>query len=297
MNIRHLAFAAVGTLALSSAGLAVAQTPYGSTQTNTRQDTLGAVLGALFGTGGSSLDTAWARGQRPLSSGQGQFNARLDADVRSGSLDRNSAARLNAEYQSLVSLESRYGADRRFTPAETAELNDRYAALTASLEAGGYVDDLGGYQSVADGRADFDNRVNAAINARQITRVEATRLRADYAALIRTEADYQSGGLNAREREDIEGRLDALDARLGVTVGNGGNYQQQDPRTRLAAIDRALSSNSLARAEAADIRVEHGDLVRLEAAYSRSSPSSDDRAYLDRRIGELETRARVTVRR
>ncbi|MBB5744728.1 hypothetical protein [Brevundimonas variabilis] len=297
MKIHLLTAAAVGTLALSTAGMVTAQTAYGSAQTNTRQDTLGAVLGALFGTGGSALDTAWARGQRPLNDGRSQFSARIDADVRAGTLDRNSASRLNAEYDALVALETRYGSDRRFTPTETAELNSRYDALTASLEAGGYADDLGGYQSVVDGRADFDARVNAAVSARQLTRVEATRLRADYAALIQTEAGYQSGGLTAREREDIESRLDALDARLGVAVGAGGGYAQQDPRTRLAAIERALTSTTLARAEAADIRVEHGDLVRLEAAYSRTSPSSDDRAYLDRRIGELETRARVTVRR
>lgn len=297
MNIRTLAAAAVGTLALSTAGMAVAQTPYGATPYNSRQDTLGAVLGALFGTGGSALDTAWARGQRPLSSGQSQFNARIDADVRSGALDRSSASRLSSEYSALVSLESRYGADRRFTPNETSELSSRYAALTASLEAGGYANDLGGYRSAADGRADFDARVNAAINARQISRVEATRLRSDYAALVRTEADYQSGGLNARERQEIESRLDALDARLGVTAGYGGNYQQQDPRTRLIAIERALTVNGLGRAEADDIRVEHGDLVRLEAAYARMNPSSDDRAYLDRRIGDLETRARINIRR
>lgn len=296
MNIRILTAAAVGTLALSTAGMAVAQTPYGSTSSNARQDTLGAVLGALFGTGGSALDTAWARGQRPLNDGRSQFTARIDADVRTGALDSSSASRLGAEYDALVALETRYGADRRFTPTETAELNSRYDALSASLEAGGYADGPGGYQSVADGRADFDARVNAAVSARQITRVEATRLRSDYAALIQAEAGYQSGGLNAREREDIESRLDALDARLGVSVGGGG-YAQQDPRARLAGIERALTANGLARAEAADIRVEHGDLVRLEAAYSRMNASSDDRAYLDRRIGELETRARVFVRR
>jgi hypothetical protein len=297
MNIRTLTAAAVGILALSTASIAVAQTPYGSTSSNARQDTLGAVLGALFGTGGSALDTAWARGQRPLNDGRSQFTARIDADVRTGALDRSSASRLGAEYDALVALETRYGADRRFTPTETAELNSRYNALSASLEAGGYADDLGGYQSVVDGRADFDARVNAAVIARQITRVEATRLRSDYAALIQTEASYQSGGLNTREREDIESRLDALDARLGVSVGGGGGYTQQDPRARLAGIERALSANALGRAEAADIRVEHGDLVRLEAAYSRMNASSDDRAYLDRRIGELETRARVDVRR
>ena len=40
-------------------------------------------------------------------------------------------------------------------------------------------------------------------------------------------------------------------------------------------------------------RVEVGDLARLDAAYARTPPSSDDRAYLERRIVELETKAKV----
>ena len=299
-SIHTLTAVAASALMLATAGVASAQTAYGSaqaqTQTGSRQDTIGAVLGALFGTGGTALDSAWARGGRPLTEGRTQFSARIDTDVRSGALDRNSATRLNAEYDALVRLESQYGADRRFTAQEVSELNSRYDALTASLEAGGYADDLGGYQSVVDGRADFDARVDAAVRARTLTRVEATRLRADYAGLIQTEVGYQSGGLNSREREDIESRLDALDARVGGTIAGGGSIVL-DPRARLSEIERALGSGSVSGSVATQIRVEHGDLVRLEAAYARSQPSADDRAYLDRRLADLEARARVTVRR
>jgi hypothetical protein len=98
-----------------------------------------------------------------------------------------------------------------------------------------------------------------------------------------------------RERQDIETRLDALDARIGDVGYGGGNWNgnwQQTPRERLAAIERALPS--LNRGEAADrIRVQLEDLTRLDAAYTRLTPSSDDRAYLDRRIGELEVQARI----
>ena len=48
---------------------------------------------------------------------------------------------------------------------------------------------------------------------------------------------------------------------------------------------------------AADIRVEYGDLLRLEAAYSRATPSAADRDYLTSRLTTLETRARVSPRR
>lgn len=39
--------------------------------------------------------------------------------------------------------------------------------------------------------------------------------------------------------------------------------------------------------------VEHGDLLRLEAAYARLTPTAEERAYLERRLVELEVRARV----
>jgi hypothetical protein len=294
----HTAFAALAAALLVS-GAAQAQTPYGQPyggQTQSRpqsqQEVFGAILGALFGQQGGTPDSEWQRGRRPLGAGAAQFDTRLQAEVRSGALSRTAADRLRGEYDALVQLETRYGADGRFTSQERADLNSRYAALSQSLEAGGYGDDLGGYASVADGRSEFEARIDAAVRARSLTRVQATRLRADYQALIQLEAEYQRNGLTVREREDLETRLDALDARVGDTPGYGGGYQQ-DPRTRLAAIERALSAPGVGRAEAAQIAVEHGDLVRLEAAYARTTPTADDRAYLDRRIGELEVRARI----
>ncbi len=50
---------------------------------------------------------------------------------------------------------------------------------------------------------EFERRINAAVSARRLSRTDATRLRADYAALIRVEADYQRGGLTLSERQDI----------------------------------------------------------------------------------------------
>ena len=35
------------------------------------------------------------------------------------------------------------------------------------------------------------------------------------------------------------------------------------------------------------------DLLRLEAAYARLTATAEERAYLERRLGELEVRARV----
>jgi hypothetical protein len=299
---------AAGTLLLASGAVAQTpysqtpynQTPYGQSQPSTGQEVFGQILQNLFGgqtTG--TLDAEWSRGRRALAGQQTAFNNRLDAEVRSGALQSWSADRIRTDYDALVRLEADYGRDGRFTTQERQDLTARYDALTRAEQDGGYGDDLGGYSSVADGRAEFQRRIDAAVSARRLSRTDATRLRADYAALIRMEAEYQRGGLTARERQDIETRLDALDARIGDGGYGGGGWNgnwdgnwQQTPRERLTAIERALPS--LNRGEAADrIRVQLEDLTRLDAAYARITASADDRAYLDRRIGELEVQARI----
>lgn len=305
-TIKTLALA-TSALLLSS-GVALAQTPYISTQSQQQppqqQEAIGAILGALFGDRlgvSTSVDAQWAAGRRPLNTQRTQFNTRVDADVRAGRLSSTTGTRIKTDYDALVQLETRYAADGRFTTSERTELNDRYGALTQALADGGYGNDNGsgsgsGYASVSDGRTEFDNRVDTAVRNRRITRTEGTRLKTDYQALIQVESGYlRDGSLSARERDDLESRLDALDARVGDVGYGGGSTAPLDNRTRLSNIERALSTNASAigRTEAADIAVEHGDLVRLEAAYSRSQPSSDDRSYLDRRIGELEVRARI----
>ena len=295
-SIKTFTALAAGAVVLSMAPLAQAQTPYGQSgsQQPSGQEVFGQILQNLFGgqTSGS-IDAEWSRGRRALGAQQATFNSRLDAQVRSGSLSSWSADRIRTDYDALVQLEARYGQDGRFTTQERQDLTTRYNALTLAVDEGGYGDDVGGYQSVADGRREFEARVDAAVSARRLTRTEATRLRSDYYALVQVEAGYQRDGLTARERADIETRLDALDARVGdVGYGNnnGGGYNQS-PRDRLTAIERALYS--LPRGQQDALRVQFDDLTRLEAAYSRTQPSRDDRAYLDRRLGELEVQARI----
>lgn len=291
-SIKTFTALAAGAVVLSMAPLAQAQTPYGNQQP-TGQEVFGQILQSLFGgqtTG--SLDGEWSRGRRALGAQQTTFNGRLDSQVRSGSLSRYSADRIRTDYDALVQLEARYAQDGRFTTQERQDLTSRYNALTSALNDGGYGDDLGGYQSAADGRADFEARIDAAVRARTLTRTDATRLRSDYAAIVTTEAGYMRDGLSSRERQDIEARLDAIDARVpGGNTNPGGGWQQQTPRDRLTAIDRALYS--LPRADQDRLRPQFDDLTRLEAAYARNRPSSDDTAYLDRRLGELEVQARV----
>jgi hypothetical protein len=41
------------------------------------------------------------------------------------------------------------------------------------------------------------------------------------------------------------------------------------------------------------LQVEYEDLARLESAYARINESTEEQAYLERRLAELETRARI----
>jgi len=254
-------------------------------------DRLQQILGTLFGqstTASSSLEAQWRLSRTPLANQRAQFDARVDADARSGALSPSSAARLKAEYATVVQLEQRYAADGVFTTTERNELIDSYGELTQTLADGGYADNSAAARAaVNEGRVEFNTRVDAAIAARRLTRVAGTRLKADYATLVQLETSYlRDGRLTDAERDTLDERLDALDARLeGAAVAI-------TPRTRLDAIARALPASRLSAVAQAQLRVEHGDLMRLAAAYDRMTPTAEERAYLERRLINLETRAR-----
>lgn len=255
-------------------------------------DRLQQILGTLFGQGAtasSSLEAQWRAGRTPLAMQRAQFDARVDADARTGGLTSATALRLKTDYAAVVQLEARYAADGVFTTAERNEMIDRYGELTQTLADGGYRDNPTTERTaVADGRTEFVTQVDAAVKARRLTRVAGTRLKADYAALVQVEANYlRDGQLTDSERDTLDERLDALDARLA------GAAVVATPRTRLDAVIRALPQSRLTAAAKTQLRVEQGDLLRLAVAYERTTPTADDQAYLERRLSNLEMRARV----
>lgn len=288
------------TFAFALAIAAASATTVGAQQTtpqpSRQQERVDSILGALFGDNrqgrATSLDMQWTLGRSPLAQQGAQFETRIDADVRSGALSRQSADRAKEDYRALVELETRYGADRRFTPQERAELNARYDSLTRVVAEGGYSGGVSGGTSVADGRRDFEARVDESVRLRRLTRTQGTQLKTEYAALVRIEADYMRDGvLSNRERDDLEGRLDALDARVGDVAAQPA--RPLEPTARLETIARALPSSGLGASAQAQLRIEHEDLGRLASAYRRISPTAEEQSYLDRRLTDLETRARV----
>ncbi len=283
--IKNLTAVAAAALTLAAAGAASAQTPYSQTpygqQPSQGGQVLESILGALFGNGQTTLDSEWSRGRRPLYNQRAQFETRLDAGVRDGSINYRQSERLRSSFAELVDLETRYASDGRFTTAERADLTDRYRRLTDRLESAEDDDDNdGGYgdydrwESLAGQRVAFDARVAAALRARDITRTESTRLRADFQALVRLEAQYERDGLSERERADLEARYADLNRRVGddYVPGNGGGYGDPHAMQIEARIAAGLRDGSITRADAARYREELRDLSRrwadLEARVS-----------------------------
>lgn len=284
-------------LLLTTAAVALSAVPVTAQSSTTpapsTRDRIGQILGNLLGvdnSADSSLDGQWRAGRMPLGNQRAEFTARVDADMRSGVITQDTGMRLKADYAALVDLEARYGSDRLFTTNERAELTSSYNVLLQVLADRRYADSVTASADVRDGQAEFNRRVDARVAARKLTRTAGTRLKTDYAALVQVEAGYlRDGTLSEDERDDLDTRLDALDAR----VGDVAYTAPITAKARLDAIGRALPSSGLTAAARSQLLIEHGDLVRLEAAYARLTPSAEERAYLEARLANLETRARV----
>ncbi|AOG00496.1 hypothetical protein BSY18_450 [Blastomonas sp. RAC04] len=298
MKSFYTATAAAALMLSGSAAFAQSNTT-NDQQPSRQQERLNSIFGALFGdrTGSTgSIEAQWSLGRTPLATQRGQFESRIDSEVRARTIDQRTGAQLKSDYYDLVQLEARYGADRRFTRQEQAELAERYTELTQVITDGGYANDPGNDIgiSIAEGQNEFYQRVDAQVSSRRITRVAGARLKTDYASLVRTEANYlRDGRVTEQERDDLYTRLEALDARVGDMVNSGGGNTTQTPRARLDAIARALPSSGLSASAQAQLRVEHEDISRLEAAYARMNATADERAYVERRLTDLENRARI----
>lgn len=283
------------SLLLAATAIALTATPVSAQNTSTSvRDRIGQILGNLLGVGNqadNSLEGQWTANRRPLGDQRFQFESRVDSDVRSNLLTQATGARLKSDYDALTQLEAQYGTDGTFTTSERTELTTRYNALLQVLADRRYPDSATTPTSaVADGQSAFNARVDAQVTKRRITRTTATRLKADYAAIVKIESDYlRDGVLSDTERDDLDNRLDALDVRVGDVA-----YQVPvTSKTRLDAIATAIPKSGLSLALRNQLLVEYGDLARLEAAYARLTPTADEKAYLERRLTNLELRAKV----
>jgi hypothetical protein len=235
---------------------------------------IGALLGAVFGDSFGNdrqIENDYNQGRRPLYERRADLDARIDAGVRDGSLSRNEATQLRADYNALVQLETRYAADGRITTQESNDLRNRYQALSQRVGDARYDGGYDNWRPLAESRASFNQRLEAGVRNRTLTRAQATRLTSDFNGLVRLETDYNRNGLDARERQDLEARWADLNRRVGDNWRPDGGYDGgydtgygQDGRA--VALEARITANErngrISRAEAARLREELRDLSR-----------------------------------
>lgn len=284
------------------AGLAMVTVPAAAqTQSQPGQNSvLGNLLGNIFGTGTTAdqtLERDFDQGRRPFALRRDALEARIAESVASGAISRRDADAIRDEYDDIVDTEARYAVGGGITVDERRELRGRYRALVERLDDG-RGPSQGGAQgpdqpadrsgSIGAQRADYEVRIATALRQRRISLAESQRLRNDLQTLVQVEAAYRRDGLDARERADLATRLTAFERRLGVAgVGNDTASQWARLEVRIAAGER---NGRIARRDAAHLRTEIGDLTRLDAAYRVNGLSADERAYLGRRLAEVEAR-------
>jgi hypothetical protein len=148
------------------------------------------------------------------------------------------------------------------------------------------------WQSINQRQANLEAQINAGVRRGDLTPAEAARLRVEFREIAQLEARYRrSNGLSYGERMDLDRRFDALAARIRFERNDrdGRNWTPINQRQRNieSRIDAGLRSGQLSRVEAAALRNDFNQLVRLETQYRRNGLTQWERAELDRRYDRL----------
>jgi hypothetical protein len=203
------------------------------------------IIPALFAVGAMSLAApALAQGYGPQGYGpqgaqngwqsingrQAQLDARIDQGIRNGTLTRAEAQRLRGEFNGIANLEARYRQTGGLDPRERADLDRRFDVLSAQVRierADNQGRGQGRGQGVGQGninarQAQLDRRIDRGVRTGSLNRTEAARIRAESRNIAVLETRYRNtgGGLDMRERVDLDRRFDALESRLRIELAD-----------------------------------------------------------------------------
>ena len=175
------------------------------------------------------------------------------------------------------------------------------SALALSASAAG----AQSWRSINQRQANLDARIDGGVASGDLTAREARELRQAFRDLAVLESRYKSNGLSSWERNDLDGRFDALSNRIRFDRHDGqerwddwrrpggGWMSINDRQDRLDdRIDRGVRNGRLTRREAASLRSEYRTIARLETHYRANGLSNWERADLDRRFDALAARIR-----
>lgn len=153
------------------------------------------------------------RNWRGINARQAELDRRIDMGVRNGSLTRNEAMRLRAEFQDIARLEAQYRrSGNGLNRAERQDLDRRFDALSRKIQM--ERTDSNDWYGSSNRLRELGRRIDVGIQRGQITRAEASRLRSEYQYLVQLEQNYRRNGFTARERQELNRRFDLLAAKI-----------------------------------------------------------------------------------
>ena len=176
-------------------------------------------------------------GWQTINARQAQLDRRIDMGVQNGSLTRPEAQRLRGEFRMIADLEARYRSSGGLDARERADLDRRFDVLSQRIrwERADNQDrgDRGFGRGPGQGQgrddawninarqAQLDRRIERNVRSGALTPREAGRLRAEFRAVADLESRYRAtGGLDMRERADLDRRFDVLESRLRTELAD-----------------------------------------------------------------------------
>lgn len=178
-----------------------------------------AVAAAALMTAAPAAAQSW----QSINQRQDRLDDRIDTGVRNGSLTRNEAVRLRAEFNDLVRLEARYRASNGLSRNERADLDQRFDRLSQRIRYERNDRDDRGWQSINQRQRHIDSRIDFGVQRGYISRREATRLRAEFNDIARLEVQYRRNGLSNPERRELDRRFDRLSATVEAELRDRNN--------------------------------------------------------------------------
>lgn len=176
---------------------------------------------------------ASAQDWQSINERQARLDERIDVGVRNGSLTRQEAVLLRGEFNALARLEADYRRDG-LSMRERADLDRRFDALSAQIryerndgqDRGDWNNGRGDrdWLPINQRQRQLDARIDAGRRDGSLSRQEAVRLRAEFRFIADLEARYRRGGLDRRERRDLDMRFDRLSSRIMVERRDRNNW-------------------------------------------------------------------------